>query len=211
MEHAALLVCRYGCYNAAVRIFNSMSYEDVVHAICEKVKELSPDTISLMYSLPSYPNCIIENTNDLENLFFLLNGGGLSCVVRVELGVREPAVVNDGCAASDSISSESLDSGTDDDNDDLLPSFYAQPDKVLFPANWRYAIREEGQKFEGGVKEFWSMLAKYSVERGFFYRLLRNNKKRLVAECKMKEEKGCEWYVRGREMFGVGFFSLQSW
>ena len=120
MEHAALLVCRFGCYNAVVRISDSMSYEDVVLAICEKVKELTPDTISLMYSIPSYPNCIIENTNDLENLFFLLNGGGLGRVVRVELGVREP-VVND--SGSPSSISESFESGTDDDNDDLLPSF----------------------------------------------------------------------------------------
>ena len=106
-----------------------MSYEDAVLAICGKVKDLTPDTISLMYSIPSYPNCIIENTNYLENLFFLLSGGDRGRVVRVELGFHEPAIVNDGCSGSPSSIFESFESGMDDDNDDLLPSFYAQRDK----------------------------------------------------------------------------------
>ena len=64
MEHSALLVCRYGLVNASVRIEDAMGYDEVLQKIFEKMDNLRPETMSLMYSLPGYPNIKLENTDD---------------------------------------------------------------------------------------------------------------------------------------------------
>ena len=129
MEGQALLICRYGCTNAPVRIHDKMSYDDVVQKICEKLSDLTPNSISLTYSVTSYSNCIIENNNDLENLFFLLSGGDRGRVVRVQVELRNTPTAEDAWSGSPSAiydSSESdMDDDVDDDEEDLLPTFYA--------------------------------------------------------------------------------------
>ena len=99
-------------------------------------------------------------------------------------------------------------SDSEDEENDLLPSFYAQPEKALLSDSWKYAIRKVGQRFEGGVREFRTSLVKFSAQRGVSFRYLRNEKTRVIAECKVKEVTGCQWYVRGREMLGSGVFYI---
>ena len=93
-----------------------------------------------------------------------------------------------------------------DDDVDLLPSFYAQLEKVLLLAKWRDAIQKEGQRFNGGVKEFRIALVKFSAEHGVSFKYVRNEKKCVIVECKMKDVTGCIWYIRGREVLGSVVF-----
>ena len=51
-------------------------------------------------------------------------------------------------------------------------------------------------------------MVKYSAERGVSFQYVRNEKTRVIAECKMKDVSGCKWYVRGREVLGSGVFYI---
>ena len=57
---------------------------------------------------------------------------------------------------------------------DLLPSFYAQPEKALLLDSWKV-----GQSFEGEVREFRTSLVKFSAQRSISFRYLRNEKQEL--------------------------------
>ena len=208
MERSALLVCQYGSINAAIRIEDTMGFDEVLQKICGQLNDLSPETMSLMYSIPGYPNLKLENSDDVSNLFFLLSSNNNGRVARVVVGICKPKVIDDVCSGSPSTITESSSMDLDDDNDDLLPTFYAQPEKVLLSDSWKDVIQNEGQKFEGGVKEFRTVLAKYSEKRGFCYKFVRNDKTRVAVECRMKEKTGCKWYIRGREMLGSGVFYI---
>ena len=149
--------------------------------------------MSLSYTIRGFVKCKLESTSDLDNLFVLLREG--TCRV-VHVAVCDRSPVPDESMQRDSrpvvLGGSRFDSKNEED--DLLPSFYAQPEKVLLSASWKDALRKEGQKFEGGVKEF------RAAERGVSFRYVRNEKTRVVAECKMKDVTGCKWYVRGREV-----------
>ncbi|KAK9286928.1 hypothetical protein L1049_015336 [Liquidambar formosana] len=78
---------------------------------------------------------------------------------------------------------------------DLLPSFCSHQQKTLLTARWAKCINNVGQCFNDGADGFRIALRKYSIEVGFKYKLVRNNSKRIMAVCFLKEG-GCEWHVQ---------------
>ena len=140
---------------------------------------------------------------------FELLRGASSHLVDIDVRDRPVQLVDNSSPGNQSEASDVPTMDASDDDVDLLPSFYAQPEKVLLSAKWRDAIRKEGQRFDGGgVKEFQNALVKFSAERGVSFKYVRNEKTRVIAECKMKDVSGCKWYVRGREVLGSGVFYI---
>ena len=131
MEGSALLMCCYGSINAAVRIEDTMGYDEVLQKICVKLDDLRPTTMSLTYSLPRYPNIKLENSDDLSNLFFFISTNNIGRVARVVVNDCSPMHLDNDCCGTLSMISESVGMVLDDDDGDLLPTFYRQPEKVL--------------------------------------------------------------------------------
>ena len=75
-----------------------MGYDEVLQKICEKLDDLRPTTMSLMYSLPGYPNIKLENSDDLSNLFFLISTNNIGCVARVVVNDCSPMHLDNDCS-----------------------------------------------------------------------------------------------------------------
>ncbi|XP_028116096.1 uncharacterized protein LOC114313866 [Camellia sinensis] len=93
---------------------------------------------------------------------------------------------------------------------DMLLSFCRHKEKVLLSAGWAVSITHVGQKFEGGIVEFRNALSMFSIECGFEFIFVKNDKVRVTAQCLFRETKGCMWNVHGRVENANGFFYIRK-
>ncbi|XP_028118687.1 uncharacterized protein LOC114316221 [Camellia sinensis] len=93
---------------------------------------------------------------------------------------------------------------------DMLSSICRHKEKVLLSAGWVVSITHIGQKFEGGIVEFRNALSKFSIECGFEFIFVKNDKVRVIAQCLFRETKGCMWNVHGRVENANGFFYIMN-
>jgi hypothetical protein len=93
---------------------------------------------------------------------------------------------------------------------DDIPIFCSHKRNSLLTAQWSDGITGVGQKFEGGVSELRTVLKKYAIERGFEYVLIKNDKTRLTAHCKFREEKGCVWELHARVCPANVYFCIRK-
>ncbi|XP_028056952.1 uncharacterized protein LOC114260951 [Camellia sinensis] len=93
---------------------------------------------------------------------------------------------------------------------DMLSSFCRHKKKVLLSAGWAVSITYVGHKFEGGIVEFRNALLKFSIECGFEFIFVKNDKLRVTAQCLFREAKGCMWNVHGKVENANRFFYIRK-
>ena len=75
---------------------------------------------------------------------------------------------------------------------DSLSKYCSHQERVLMGASWAHGIVEVGQGFEGGALEFRRVLCKYAIEVGLQFKYLKNDCKRVIAVCSMRDSKACK-------------------
>ena len=70
--------------------------------------------------------------------------------------------------------------GTDTETD-LLPQFQTHKEKISLSSGQVSGIRDVRQRFEGCIAEFRSVMCKYSIEVGFEFVYVKNDKVRVIA------------------------------
>ena len=60
-----VFMCKFGEFIVTVRLFENSTYSQLVQNLCAKWTDLKAGSISLSYSLPSHPYCMLENGDDL--------------------------------------------------------------------------------------------------------------------------------------------------
>ena len=73
------------------------------------------------------------------------------------------------------------------------PNIFAHCEQLLMGSHWSGAIQDVGQKFEGDPVEFRKALCIFSINVGFHFKNLKNDKQRVIAVCLFRETKGCKW------------------
>ncbi|XP_058216729.1 uncharacterized protein LOC131327596 [Rhododendron vialii] len=82
---------------------------------------------------------------------------------------------------------------------------------VHLSASWARLINHVGQEFRGRVQEFKDCLVKYSIEVGFVYKFLKNDKSRVTAKCSKKHtESGCQWFIHATIERSNSFFCIRE-
>ena len=126
---------------------------------CSKFDDLKPCLVSLSYTLPGHPFCMLDCDDDIQALMAVALSSRFN---RINILVRECGSsdschpVNDASISSLScvVSSSSYGVSGGDMEVDLVPSFYGHEKKVLKSDGWVYLIKEVGQNFVGGAVEF---------------------------------------------------------
>ena len=93
---------------------------------------------------------------------------------------------------------------------DLLLQFCSHKEKFLLSSDWVNGISHFGQRFEGGASEFRNVLCKYSIEVGFKFVYVKNDKVRITAECSRWKSQDCKWCVHASLEKSSGFFCIRS-
>ncbi|XP_028059341.1 uncharacterized protein LOC114263046 [Camellia sinensis] len=202
------LLCKYNGCTFAIKIDQNVTYDQLVEKLCLKWDNLQSDNICLSYSLPGHPNCILDNNKELDLLLALVVHFDLKCidvVMRVKDSTIDCGYLN-----------KRLDYGERESMLDLeVCDIVLSHDSSKFvnlsnrastssKRNSRLEIEEE--KFEGRIVEFRNALLKFSIECGFEFIFVKNDKVRVTAQCLFRETKGCMWNVHGRVENANGFF-----
>lgn len=185
MDSIVMLLCKFRVQILPVRLCNGTSLKDVLRAIYNRWKNLSVGRFSVSYELDD-GYCVLENEEDYENMLFLWS----NCD-RINARVEEDKSSSVGLV--DRISDE-MDIGEVEvvNRKDPLEKFCRHPEPRYLTDGWADLIEEVGQEFPGGVKEFREVLQKFSIENGFEYSFVKNDKYRVTANCVVV---GCEWHV----------------
>ncbi|XP_028115006.1 uncharacterized protein LOC114312908 [Camellia sinensis] len=93
---------------------------------------------------------------------------------------------------------------------DMLSLFCRHKEKVLLFVGWAVSITHVGQKFEGGIIEFRNALSKFSIECGFEFIFVKNDKVCVTTQYLFREIEGCMWNVHGRVENANGFFYIEQ-
>ncbi|KAI8530581.1 hypothetical protein RHMOL_Rhmol11G0070800 [Rhododendron molle] len=72
---------------------------------------------------------------------------------------------------------------------------------------WANLIEGVGQEFPKGVKEFRGVSARYAIENGFMYRLVKNDQLRVTTVCVIER---CEWHVHAIVNRTNGVFHIKK-
>ena len=83
MAKPLLLLCKYGMFTAVIHLSESMRYDDLMHHVCNKWKNLVVIMVYLTYELPSHPKCLLDSDLDLlihVGLFNVNEKSGCICI-----------------------------------------------------------------------------------------------------------------------------------
>ncbi|CAL5348500.1 unnamed protein product [Camellia sinensis] len=92
---------------------------------------------------------------------------------------------------------------------DLLPTYCLNKSKTFLSAQWAYGITHVGQCFDGGATEFYEVLCKYAVERGFQFKYVKNDSVRITVVCKFAASTDCTWSVHARMLPSSGVLCIK--
>eukprot|EP00268_Persea_americana_P013460 TRINITY_DN15912_c0_g3_i2.p1 TRINITY_DN15912_c0_g3~~TRINITY_DN15912_c0_g3_i2.p1 ORF type:complete len:191 (-),score=27.76 TRINITY_DN15912_c0_g3_i2:1759-2331(-) len=77
MAQAVMLLCKYGMFTSVIHLSESMKYNDLMHRVCNKWKNLAVNMVCLTYALPGHPKCLLDNDLDLLSLSMLASLMGM--------------------------------------------------------------------------------------------------------------------------------------
>ncbi|KAK9279492.1 hypothetical protein L1049_013171 [Liquidambar formosana] len=206
MDDNICLMCSFGGSTCVMRTDLYTSFVDVQRFVLAKWRSLRLGRFDLFYSLFGHTKIMLENDEDLKNMFCIGSRYGI-----LQFDIE---VVNNCDMDLDNHCMENSRSLVGQEFDgretDLLLSYCFHKEKTLLSASWVNLIKKVGQCFKDGVVEFRESLRKYSVEIGFDYDYVRNEPGRVTAECKMKERRGCMWQVHARMERSNGCFYIRE-
>jgi len=79
---------------------------------------------------------------------------------------------------------------------------------VLKGSTWRHLFKKVGQNFESGAIEFREKLLLHSLETGYKYKFVQNEKTRVTAKCIHKKENGYNWRIHASQKLRMNSFFL---
>lgn len=188
MASPVMLLCKYGLQILPIRLGDGIMLKDVLSKIGDKWKKLCIGSFSLSYALgESY--CSLDNEDDFDNMLFLYKGSE-----RINVNIDDVKSSNGVIIGSCSGPSGEVVTGAVDDSDmeEPLEKFCRHAETRYLTEGWANLINQIGQVFSGGVTHFREVLQKYSVENGFMYEFVKNDKYRVTAKCSIAT---CGWRV----------------
>ncbi|KAI8554649.1 hypothetical protein RHMOL_Rhmol05G0114100 [Rhododendron molle] len=136
--------------------------------------------------------CALQNESDFENMLFLFS----NCD-RINAKVDENKHSSRLIAGSSIDEVGDVDDVVDDESEyvdrmDPAEKYCKHAETRFLTESWANLIEGVGQEFPKGVKEFRGVLARYAIENGFMYRLVKNNQLRVTAVCVIER---CTLYI----------------
>ncbi|KAL7167021.1 hypothetical protein ACSBR2_037642 [Camellia fascicularis] len=130
------------------------------------MENLKPETISISYCIVGLLNCMVRNIINFLNMLEVVYVYGVYTVnvsvVRCSTSNQEDEVESNWVDVAHGECDRLVDIERNS-----LSKFCSHQEKVLLSAGWQNNIRSVGQKFEGGVVEFCTVLCKYAIKIGF--------------------------------------------
>ncbi|BFG25049.1 hypothetical protein CerSpe_113230 [Prunus speciosa] len=161
----------------------------------------------MTYAIGNHSACLLQDDMDVRVLHMSVSNENKNLV---DIDIVRGGGTSFGKGVEDEIdSSDNEDSNSTDENE-CLGKYAANKSKLYLSHEWKTFISEVGKKYEGGVTEFRIKLCKYAFEKGFKFVYVKNDLKRVTAECVNKQSEGCPWRVHATLNSTNGFFYIKD-
>ncbi|KAL7251486.1 hypothetical protein ACSBR1_013340 [Camellia fascicularis] len=77
MEFAMLLLCTFGQTNAVFRLYQTLTFAQLVHGVCDKFDKLDPTLVYFFFIIPGYSKFKVNCDNDVQKMLSLVKSFGL--------------------------------------------------------------------------------------------------------------------------------------
>ncbi|XP_010275345.1 PREDICTED: uncharacterized protein LOC104610383 isoform X5 [Nelumbo nucifera] len=189
-----------GGITKGVKVDSNTKYSDFVRELCSKF-EIDPNTVTLKYSTPFDKSRLLalSDQSDFANLLGFNQGFADVYVVKEERCVEPQETTR--CSGDVLVGSVVEDSNLEE------ASNKANDKAPLLSALWENAIKGVGQMFHSG-NEFRNALANFSIACRFGYKLIRNDRKRITAQC---DADGCQWKIYACKVGKTNIFRVRKY
>ena len=68
MENSVVLLCKRGASTVLILLSRTLRFEELVLKLCSKFDDLKPCLVSLSYTLPGHPFCMLDCDDDIQAL-----------------------------------------------------------------------------------------------------------------------------------------------
>ncbi|KAI8547580.1 hypothetical protein RHMOL_Rhmol07G0207100 [Rhododendron molle] len=206
MDSTIMFVCKYGLQILPVRLSSGGRLKDVLSSICNRWNNLSIGRFSVSYAYDD-GYCALQNESDFENMLFLFS----NCD-RINAKVDNNKHSSRLIVGSTIDEVGDVDEVVDDeceyvDRMDPAEKYCKHAETRYLTEAWANLIEGVGQEFSKGVKEFKAVLARYAIENGFMYRLVKNDQLRVTVVCVIER---CEWHVHAIVNRTNGVFHIKK-
>ncbi|XP_028056777.1 uncharacterized protein LOC114260788 [Camellia sinensis] len=204
------LLCKYNGYTFAIKIDQNVTDDQLVEKLCLKWDNLQSDNICLSYSLPGHPNCTLDNNEELDLLLALVVHFDSKCidvVVRVKDSTIDCGYLNnrlDYGERESMLDLEVCDIALSHDNSKSVN--LSNRASTSSKRNSRLEVEEKVDT----LSSFCRHKGKFSIECGFEFIFVKNDKVRVTAQCLFKETKSYMWNVHGRVENANEFFYIRK-
>ena len=204
-------MCKYNDQTVVLNISPEFSFDELVRDVCARWTNLNPNIVSLSYSLPGHPKCMLHCDLDVRNMMGLLAVIGLKCVDVAVVERFEPNDVDNPCLRGKELTNHVQYGKRQREELDVPFSFCGNQDTqcICITDAWANGITHVNQEFIGGANEFRKTLCKYAIGLGFNFKYVRNDMGRVTAKYAMKETKGCPWRIHASLQKSTGFFYVK--
>ena len=195
-------MCKFVESTVVLNIPRTYTFDQFVAILGDRFGRLSAGTFSINYSLPGHQLCRLENNDDWKVLCSMVGIMGLAHVdiqisVQSDVGAHAIFMHDIMPASAKNVPALTPITGANwrlemQNQSDLLPTFCAHPEKVLLSAPWANGIKCKGQKFTRGVKDFRTVLSKYSIDHRFEYVYMKKDKEHVTDICLFRDTKSCK-------------------
>ncbi|KAI8530583.1 hypothetical protein RHMOL_Rhmol11G0070800 [Rhododendron molle] len=206
MDSTIMFVCKYGLQILPVRLSGGGRLKDVLSSICNRWNNLFVRRFSVSYAYED-GYCALQNESDFENMLFLFS----NCD-RINAKVDENKHSSRLIVGSTIDEVGDVDEVVDDefeyvDKMDPAKKYSKHAETRYLTEAWANLIEGVGQEFPKGVKEFRGVSARYAIENGFMYRLVKNDQLRVTTVCVIER---CEWHVHAIVNRTNGVFHIKK-
>ncbi|KAI8550983.1 hypothetical protein RHMOL_Rhmol06G0149200 [Rhododendron molle] len=206
MDSTIIFLCKYGLQILPVRLSGGGRLKDVLSSICNRWNNLSVGRFSVSYAYED-GYYALQNESDFENMLFLFS----NCD-RINAKVDENKHTSRLIVGNTIDEVGDVDEVVDDefeyvDRMDPAEKYCKHAKTRYLTEAWANLIEGVGQEFPKGVKKFRAVLARYAIENGFMYRLMKNDQLRVTVVFVIER---CEWHVHAIVNRTNGVFHIKK-
>ncbi|XP_012839271.1 PREDICTED: uncharacterized protein LOC105959677 [Erythranthe guttata] len=204
-----MLVLKFDGVYAVKKCLLEFDFDTLIGFVRAKWDTLNRSNMILTYSVGGNGEGMLGDDDDVGYMFSLIRQLSIERIeinIKLKSGIVAQQHINVPTTPSDRIIQFMQPRMCNGGLNTVTP-----PERHLLSMSWANLIKDVGQVFAGGASEFRKALCKFSVEVGFDFNYVKNERVRVTAVCEYRSSKNCMWRIHASIEKANGFFYIRKY